>query len=165
MQAVFRDGKIYAVQTTGCSIGAPPNESCIRLLRINPTTPVVESELNLSAGLNKFLWVPSVAVNQAGDVAIVCQNSGKTKNLSAGITSKKASAPGLGPMKLLTSGTCTLNDLEGQFTDKVRNRTGDYTGAQTDPSDNSTMWLAAQFSKKDATGKCEWGTTVVKVRP
>jgi hypothetical protein len=165
LQAVFRDGKIHAVQTTGCSIGAPPNESCIRLLRINPTTAQVESEVNLGAGLNKFLWVPSIAVNQAGDVAIACQHSGNTKNLSAGITAKKASAPGLQPMKLLTSGTCTLNDLEGQFTSTVRNRTGDYTGAQTDPSDNSTMWLAAQFSKRDAAGKCEWGTMVTKVRP
>lgn len=166
LQAAFRNGRIYFVQTTACSIGPAPNESCIRLLRVNPTPiPVVESEVNLGAGQNKFLWVPSIAVNQAGDVAIAVQHSGKTKQLSIGMTAKKATSPGLQPLKLLTSGVCTLNDVESVIAGETRNRTGDFAGAQTDPSNNNDIWLAGEFSRRDANGKCEWGTTIVKVRP
>ena len=36
LQAAFRDGELWATQTTGCSLGGGANESCIRVLQITP---------------------------------------------------------------------------------------------------------------------------------
>ena len=56
----------------------------------------------------------------------------------------------------ITSGTC------GQPFD----RTGDYIGAQTDPSDFNSFWLAGERATTfSGSSGCKWQTRIIKLVP
>jgi hypothetical protein len=159
LQAVFDRGKIYAVHSTGCSIGAAPNESCLRLVTIDPSGafPVVTSEITLGAGSNKFLWNPGVAANRSGNLILSSQFSDPKAALSTVFTGMTAGANKLNASKILSKGKCPLFDEDPGG----RNRTGDYTGAAADPTDDS-IWIAGEIAQK-VNGSCQWSTIVANM--
>jgi hypothetical protein len=110
-------------------------------------------------GQNRFFWMPGVAVNQRSDVVLVFQQSSPGLFLGTAYTGKRGSASRLEPFRVLRPGACNISDLD----DGNRNRTGDYTGAHTDPVDNLTFWIAGEFSTLFQ-GRCEWNTAIARVR-
>jgi hypothetical protein len=160
LSSAVQNGVITFTFTTGCNFGSLPNESCIRVVQVQPTDSggTILFEGDFGAGTDKFFWMPSVAVNSSGDLAVTFQQSGKTAFLGTAYTGKKASASSLEPFKNLQIGKCNLINNDGAD----RNRTGDYSGMAVDPSDNKTFWGSAEYST-NMNGKCVWSTKIGKM--
>ncbi|MFQ5742015.1 MAG: hypothetical protein ACE5HV_00320 [Acidobacteriota bacterium] len=159
-QVVFRDNKLWFAFATGCNLGGGGNESCIRVARIIPDAAAgtVDFEDTFGAGKNNHIWWPGLAVNQRGDVVVVFQRSGKKTFLSVAYNGMKKGASKFDTIKFLARGKCSSQAIGGGGF----NRTGDYVGAQPDPSNNRQFWIAGEFSKRFGS-HCDWFTKIAKV--
>jgi hypothetical protein len=160
LQVAFRNGSLWSSFTTGCSFGAPPNESCARVVQIvpNESSGVTGFEASIGGGANRFFWMPAIAVNQFNDVVIAFQQSSPGLFLGTAYTGKRNNASKFQPFRVAKAGQCNLIDVD----DSGRNRTGDYTGAQADPVDSS-FWIAGEFPA-NLNGRCEWSTVIARVK-
>ncbi|MBI1733773.1 MAG: hypothetical protein HYR51_01240 [Candidatus Rokubacteria bacterium] len=152
---------VTGVHGTLCNFGGGATESCARVVRIQvsgPTLNATMSKQHVLGGTDQFHFWPGVAVNSTHDTAVVMQSIGATLTngrLSARWTTRDSAAANFSTTKGLTTGTCPQT-----FT----NRSGDYTGAQTDPSDFSSFWLAGERATT-LPGRvlCEWQTRIIKI--
>lgn len=160
MQVAFRDGRIWAVHTTGCRLGAGENESCVRALEITPTDAdaTLSYQETYGGGDGWFFWMPGIAINELGDVVVPFQRSRGDRNFGAAFNGKRASDSEFDAVRLLVRGKCPIESFDGYG----RNRTGDYVGAQTDPAGNLAFWIAAEFPDRFAS-ECRWKTRVARV--
>lgn len=160
LQTVFRNGEIWAVHSTACRIGSSTtNVSCVRVIRFAPTDSGASVDLEKTYGvLNQFIWMPAIAVNKNGDAAVVFQRSSQSLFLSSAVNGKKNSVVNFDNLSVVKGGTCHYELVPTGGT----NRTGDYTGAQVDPIDDVTFWLAAEFSARLAgSTRCLWATQII----
>lgn len=162
-QTGARGNVLNHVSANACQFtSGTPNESCWLYTR---TTVGQNAAGNVSAALNEqrltgfgdntFSYWPGVAVNPAGQVTTPVQFSSSAtflsgralfKNFNAAYSQTFAFAPG----------TCAQTNT---------NRTGDYTGAQADPS-SSAMWVAAERATAVAgLSGCNWSTRVARITP
>ncbi len=161
IDAEFRNGSIFFAHSTACNFtGGSSNSSCIRVSKLNVSgTAAFEFQLTIGGGENNFFWFPGVGVNSTGDIALVFQQSGKTRPLGLAHSGKKAAAANLDPFKIIKQGTCNLLNLDPGG----RNRTGDYVGIHVDPSDDKSFWYAAEYTKKFGSS-CGWATFIVQTK-
>lgn len=164
-QVAGRGNFISAVHSTGCVVGSPPNVSCVRHIRFSvgqnaagALTAAINDQVTFGsppvAGTGTFIFWPGVAVNNVGQTAIPYlrnRNSAGARFLSSFVTLRNG-AVNSAPF-LINSGTCAQ-----PFT-----RTGDYVGAQTDPLDFLSFWLAGERATT-ITGTCKWQTQIVKLQ-
>ncbi len=168
MQAAFRDGELWATHATGCNRGGGPNESCVSVLKITPggtsgsSAPSGTIDFQETFGRkNEFFWWPGIAVNKLGDIVSVFQRSSRRLFLSTAYNGKKARAAKMDAVVNLAKGKCNLQDIgTGTLA-----RTGDYVGAQTDPLDDLSFWIAGEFSKRvPGLSGCNWSTQIATAR-
>ena len=168
MQAAFRDGELWATHATGCNLGAGPNESCVRVLKVTPGGSSGTSALSGTIDFqetfgrrNEFFWWPGIAVNKLGDIVVAFQRSSRRLFLSTAYNGKKARAKKMDVVRVLAKGRCNSQDIgTGTLA-----RTGDYVGAQTDPLDNLTFWIAGEFLKRVKGLKgCNWATQIATAK-
>jgi hypothetical protein len=170
LQAAGRGNTFVGIHTTGCQFTtSTPVESCPRQLRFNVgqdgsgnlTASVLE---NVFAGFGDNVYVhhPSIARNSALKVGSVWEFSGPSNALSSASMIKDVGGanPWVG-VQTFASGTCSQPASPGSTT---RARSGDYSGAQTDPSDSTAFWLAGERSTSIG-GTCQWDTRVAKLVP
>jgi hypothetical protein len=164
-QAAGRGNLISAVHGTGCIVGTPPVVSCVRHMRFSvgqsaagALTAAINDQTAFGfppvAGTGTFIFWPGVAVNSVGETAIAYhrnRNSAGTRFLSSLVTLRIGLVNS--PTFSITSGTCA----------QPFNRTGDYIGAQTDPTDFRSFWLAGERATT-VTGTCKWQTQIIRVR-
>ena len=165
LQAAFRDGELWATQTTGCRLGGGANESCIHVLQITPGgTSALSGTIDFQETFgrkNEYFWNPGIAVNRLGDVVVPFQRSSRRLFLSTAYNGKKARAKKMDAVVSLARGKCNLQDIDGSGL----NRTGDYVGAQADPLGNLSFWIAGEFSKKiPGLSGCNWSTQIAKAK-
>ena len=168
MQAAFRDGELWATHATGCNLGTGPNDSCVRVLKITPggtsvsLAPSGTIDFQETVGRrNEFFWWPGIAVNKLGDIVVVFQRSSRRLFLGTAYNGKKAQATKTDAVVSLAKGKCKLQDIDSNG----RNRTGDYVGAQTDPLDDLSFWIAGEFSKRVKGLKgCNWATQIATAK-
>lgn len=169
--AVGRGNTLYGTLTTGCQIGSGSNESCLVYFRVavgqfpnGALKASLTEELAWGQGDGSYVYHPSVAVNQASQVAVTSQAS------SANAADPAASY--LGSIFLLKNedaiGWITNAAVVGQCALPADGsnlaRTGDYTGVQVDPADNLSFWMAGEYAM-NFSGTCKWNTRVVKLTP
>jgi hypothetical protein len=161
MQVAYRSGSLWAVMATGCDIAGEQNESCIRALRIAPGEGEGSITFEDTFGrANGYFYWPGIAVNQRGDVVVTFQRSTNNQYLGVGFNGKRAAADAFDPnVKNLKKGFCPIEDFDGSLY-----RTGDYTGAQTDPLDNVSFFIAGEYASRFGAEACEWRTRVGRVR-
>jgi len=162
MQVAFRDGKIWAVHASGCDFGGAPNESCVRAVEITPTEKggEVTFESTYGGGNGWYYWMPGVAINARGDVVVPFQRSRNGSPLEAAVNGKQASRNKFDNVRRLRKGTCDIDNVDSSD----RNRIGDYVGAQADPADERSFWVAAEFSDNmPLAGGCSWNTRAARV--
>jgi hypothetical protein len=161
IDAEFRNGSLFFSHSTSCSFGGASNVSCVRIskMTVSGATPIFVYQSTVGGGSNNFFWFPSIGVNSSEDVALLFQESGKTRSLGLAHSARRAAAGNFDPYKVIKQGSCKLENLDTID----RNRTGDYTGIHVDPSDGRTFWYAAEYAKKIA-GQCAWGTFIVQTR-
>jgi hypothetical protein len=169
LQAAGRANTFVAIHTTGCQFTGGSVESCPRQLRFsvgqdgsgNLTASVLENVL-AGFGDNVYVHHPSIARNSALQVGSVWEFSGPSNALSSAALIKNvgASSPWTA-VSTFASGTCSQPASPGSTT---RARSGDYSGAQTDPSDSNAFWLAGERSTT-ISASCQWDTRVAKLTP
>lgn len=159
-QAAFRDGVVWTAHTTGCNFGFTPGESCVKAVGITPTADggTVTFEETFGGGDDWFVWMPSVAVNGRGDVAVAFQRSRGTMSTGVAFAGKPAASNRFETLARLVNGRCSIENFDGQ-----RNRTGDYVGVQTDPADDLTFWIAGEYTGNVGKLGCNWRTRVARV--
>jgi hypothetical protein len=164
-QVAGRGDLISAVHSTGCVVGGPPTVSCVRHMRFSVgqsaagTLTAIINEQNvfgygLVGGTGTFIFWPGVAVNNVGQTAIAYHRNRNTAGIRflSSLVTLRTGAANVAPF-FITSGTCAQ-----PFT-----RTGDYIGAQTDPSDFLSFWLAGERATL-VTGTCKWQTQIIKLQ-
>ena len=159
LSAVLTKGLLSVVGNDAC---LPPTEtvvrSCLRVLTISVSgTPTVSQDVdNAVSGFD--LFYPAVATDAQGNLGIVTSASSSTSFASAYAAIQPAGStaglvwmtlePGRGPYSSTSCGGT--------------NRWGDYSGAATDPSDPTDIWLAGEYASS-ATNACDWGTAIGRV--
>ena len=98
-----------------------------------------------------YRWMPSAAMDQAGDIAIGYSASSSTMFPAIRYTGRLASDP-LGTMRAENS------FLEGTGSQVGLSRWGDYSAMRIDPSDDCTFWYTNQYIP--STGSFNWATSI-----
>lgn len=177
--AASRGNTLHAVLTTGCQIDTGPNESCALYTRI--TVGQAGKKRRLTASISEqwawgerdgvFLYRPSVAVNQSGQVAAAALvTSADAGDPEAGYQGPAWFLKNPGSLKwtsrIYQPGNCSFpDDRDGDpETDDGIARTGDFTSVQTDPADGLSFWYAGEFAKF-LDGSCQWGSQIAKITP
>ena len=157
-QAAYRDGDLWATHATACNFGSGPNESCISVLQITVPSAISGTVAfqQIYGRKNEFFWWPGIAVNKLGDIVVIFQRSSKRMFLSTAYNGKKARKNKMDAVRVLAKGRCNSQGVD---------RTGDYVGAQTDPLDDLTFWIAGEFSKRVAgLSGCSWSTQIAQAK-
>jgi hypothetical protein len=153
---------LWATQTTLCNFpGSSQNSSCARILRIDVgqgasgnLTAAIGQQLTFGGGPDFYYWMPALAVNNAQQVAVPFLYSSANDYLSSAFIIKNAAETQIASQQLILSGTCSANS-----------RTGDFVGAQTNPADGTTFWLATEAAFPASSQNCQWRTWIVKATP
>ena len=162
MQAAFRNGSLWAVHGTGCSIDSLPNEACIRAVEIGslPNDPEIVFEETYGKKDTFYFW-PGIAVNARGDVVVAFQTAKASGYLGIAYNGKRAGRTTFDGVKNLRKGRCALDNFSRRL---GANRTGDYATVQTDPQDNLSFFLAGEYTGQVASLGCDWRTRVGRVK-
>jgi hypothetical protein len=99
-----------------------------------------------------WCYVPSLAVNQNGDMVIGFSGSKATEFIGAFFSGRRASGA-IPPKPVLVQA--------GRF-EYTSNRWGDYSNTSLDPVDSVSVWTVQQFVKLP---EAKWSTWVGKVKP
>lgn len=147
--------------TTGCNFtaGTTP-ESCTLSPRVNVaqtssgalSASIVENPFT-GFGNDLFVHHPSIALNASLQAGATWLFNGRTRSLSAASMFKNPSAGWAGVLNY-APGACA----------QASNRSGDYSGAQTDPTNLRTFWLAGEQSVS-ISGTCQWRTRIGQLVP
>jgi len=107
--------------------------------------------------MNVYYWMPALAATSTQSTIVVFLTSSPTSSLSSQFTTKSASATLYGPATTLLTGGCNDGFPLG--------RSGDYQGAQTNPGDLASFWIAGEATP--AAGQCTtiWTTQIANVTP
>lgn len=162
MQVAGIGNGLYAVHGTGCNFSGGTAESCVREVRLIPgqsaagtPTVAISQQYTFGGGAGAFYFWPGIAANTRNDVIVPFHRSSTGSYLSSYWTMKELAATRFESATANTVGTCPQT---------ISNRTGDYIGAQTDPSDNLSFWVAGERATTIG-GVCQWQTQVQKVVP
>jgi hypothetical protein len=153
---------LWAAQSTLCT-GDTSNQACVRVLRFDVgqdgsgnLTASIGQQLTFTGSSSTYFWMPGMAANSVQQTAVPFLFSSTTTYLSSAFTIKDASAGSYPASTVFGSGTCSR---VGNFY-----RTGDYTGAQTNPNDSLSFWLDGDVAAISGSF-CAWQTQVVNVTP
>ncbi|MGC8865521.1 MAG: T9SS type A sorting domain-containing protein [Bacteroidales bacterium] len=103
-------------------------------------------------------WMPSIAMNGAGDIAIGYSVSDESHHPSIRYTGRSATAP-LGVMNYAEAEAITGLSSQGSYS-----RWGDYAMMSVDPADDTSFWLTTEYMKyawKTRILKIHWGANPV----
>ena len=158
MTGVWRDGSAwFAHGIVDPEIG--DGENVVRWYEVATNNypeaePTLVQSGNVDPGPDVHAWMPAIAVDGAGNMAVGFALGGPNQYFGAGYTGRLATDP-LGETVLPVS---ELVDGEGSYSlvSGTRNRWGDYTGMVVDPSDDSTFWVMNEY----ATSSGVWDTRI-----
>ncbi len=117
-----------------------------------PATPMVFQQ-GTYAPDGAFRWMPSIAMDSSGDIAMIYSVSSTSINPGIRYTARTATDPP-GTMGL---GEATV--VAGAGTQTGVSRWGDYAALNIDPADDCTFWGTQEY--KHTSGRSNWSTRVV----
>jgi len=161
LQAGGMGNVLWGVLSSGCNFTAgTPLESCWIEHRFGVgqsstgalTAGVLESHFT-GFGNNQFVWEPGVAPNSSFGTVNSLQRSATNVFLTALWEAHNVNA----------AYTSAANIAVGTAPQTYSNRTGDYTGAQTDPSVLTRAWVAGERAIT-VSGVQRWDTRISQVQ-
>jgi hypothetical protein len=162
MQVAGIGNSLFAVHGTGCNFAGGAPESCARFVKITvgqaaggALTASLAKQNTFGGGPGAFYFWPGIAANNRLQVVVPFHISSASSFLSSYWTMKDDAAATFESASRNTVGTCAQT-LSG--------RTGDYIGAQTDPSDFTSFWVAGERATT-LVGACQWQTQIQKIVP
>lgn len=160
--AAFRNGRLWAVQATGCKLRKPPANSCIRVVEIvvgEGQGPVVASHHTIGRP-GWFLWRPGLAVNLHGDLLVPYYRSQRRRSPGVAYSGRNADDDAFDRWRGLVDGTCAIDDLA----DEGREFASGAIVAQSDPDDQRGFWISGEYAGDVPGLGCGWRTRVGLVR-
>ncbi len=156
---------LWATHTTSCSQPppAPFNKACIRVVRLlagdsgGTITASIQQDLTFaSPGSDTDLsyYMPGLAVNAGSHAALVFLFSSPMLYQGSSWTIKFPADLFFTPGFVLAEGKCA----------RISSGVGDFLGAQTNPNDLVSFWLAGEAAAPSSAG-CTWRTQIVQVTP
>ncbi len=149
---------IYADQTIIRAADALTAPTAVRWYQFNmtgntiPATPAQQQDWN-NGGDGLFRWMPSINVDQQGNVAIGYSTSSTTLNPEIRYAGRLAGDP----PNNMAQGEATLITSGGHQT-STSGRWGDYSTMFVDPADNCTFWHVNEYYT--ATSSASWATRI-----
>ncbi len=156
LDAVWRNGQLYAVTTIIPNAGADAGQTTAHWFQLNTMAGIGAIALtdggNVGAedlGQGTYTFFPSVAVDHCGDMAIGFSASNATIFPSACYTGRLVSDPPgtVQPTGILAAGV----DYYYRAFGGTRNRWGDYSGLAVDPADDATFWAYNEYALQRGT--------------
>src|SRR5437588_5845109 len=152
----FSDHEALAVNhsiTAGSSVGVRWYE-----LRPDASHNLAIFQQGTYAPDSDFRWMGSIAMDQAGNMALGFSRSGTAINPEIHFTGRLAGdAPGL-----MTQGEGTIIDGTGSQTGRNQSRWGDYSAMAIDPSDDCTFWYTNEYLSSN--GAFNWKTRIASFK-
>ena len=123
----------------------------------NPSgTPSVAQQSTYAPDAS-YRWMGSVAMDQAGDLAVGYSESSSTVYPSVAYAGRLATDP----VSTLQAETVTVSGTGSQNYNS-NNRWGDYSAMQVDPVDDCTFWYTQEYIK--TTGAFNWNTRIANFK-
>ena len=164
LDAVFRDGLLWASGNDTCKpSGDTTQRSCMQFFEVLTGGASLVVNQDFSIGTKNFYdYYPSVDLDSSDDLITSFSQSSSNEFPSAYVDGRLAGDPvnTLGTPVLFQAGAkaYSSNDTSG-----FPFRWGDYSGAGVDPSDQTAIWVAAEFATSSTVG-LNWGTSIAKAR-
>ena len=120
-----------------------------------PNTPTVFQQGTFQIN-GPDLWMPSIAMDKVGNIAVGFSASGTVTKPSLGFTGRMPADP-LGTMEsaaLIVAGTGVQQ--------ATQNRWGDYASMVPDPNDDCTFWFTSEYIK--TSGSFNWSTRIANFK-
>lgn len=134
--------------TAGTSVGVRWYE-----IRSPGTTPTIFQQGTYAPDSN-YRWMGSIAMDQAGNMAVGYSVSGSTLNPQIHYTGRLATSPA----GVMDQGEGTIINGAGSQTGSSLSRWGDYSSMTVDPSDDCTFWYTNEYIPSN--GAFNWRTRI-----
>jgi hypothetical protein len=147
---VFRDSFIYYAQTIGLPSGGTLTRTAAQWTKIDPSGNFVDGgrvDDPTATATNGGKWYayPHIAVNNPGDILLAFSQFSSAQYPSAGYTfHDRADAAGTMRDPFIYK---TGEDYYHKTFSGTRNRWGDYSKAQVDPSNDLDLWTVQEYAK------------------
>ncbi len=123
-------------------------------IRSPGTTPVVHQQSTFSPDTT-FRWMPSIAMDSAGDIALGYSTSSSANSVYPSATyTGRTPADALGTMET----EATLFAGTGSQSTRSLHRWGDYSAMTVDPIDDCTFWYTNEYIASN--GSFNWNTRI-----
>jgi hypothetical protein len=115
-------------------------------------TPTVQQQATFQDAGTKNYWLPTIAADKQGNIAMGFSVSDASTNPSLWYTGRLVSDPvnTMEASNILVTGTGVQKSTS--------NRWGDYASMSVDPSDDCTFWFTSEYIK--TTGSFNWSTRI-----
>ena len=168
---VVRDGFIYYTQTVGLPAGGALTHTSVLWTKLTASIGAVadggliDDPTATARNGGKWYSCPHIAVNKFGDIIVGYSQFSSAQWASAGY-SVHVAGDLAGTMRepvIYKAG----EDVYQKDYDSGRNRWGDYSKAQVDPSNDADLWVVNEYAMPIGTNKYGgvWGTWWAKVTP
>jgi hypothetical protein len=163
MQAVALGDTLWATHVTNCLQLSGINKPCIRVVKVfvgdsgGTLTAAFQHDVtfaSLETDANLAYFMPGLAVNSSQNTAISFLASSPTMYQGAAWTWKSGIDQLYAPATVFAAGSCI----------RASGKIGDYVGAQTNPNDLVSLWLAGEAAAPSGQG-CNWRTQILQVTP
>src|SRR6266571_5225875 len=131
--------------------------ACVRLMEVDPAASAILQSFDLSSTTRDYFY-PALALDPLGDLAVAFGYSSGVDYPGVMATGRLTGDPTgvMQPPVIVWAGT----GPETTWCPSSVCRYGDYFGANRDPSDPSTLWLAGEFGR----GFAGWGSYIFSLR-
>ena len=138
MNAVYRNGSVWTTHTVRVGTRAG-----VRWYRIDPVT-VTAAEIGTVADTERGYFMPSLAVNERGDLFVGFSGCGPTEFVGSWGTGRRVNDPSgrVATPRLLRAGEAPYTFVSGGGS----SRWGDYSTSGIDPLDDRTFWTIQEFA-------------------
>jgi hypothetical protein len=122
-------------------------------IRTPGTTPTIFQQSTYAPDSN-YRWMGSIAMDQAGNMALGFSLSGSALNPQIHYTGRLATSP----TGVMDQGEGTIINGTGSQTGSGLSRWGDYSSMTVDPSDDCTFWYTTEYIPSN--GAFNWRTRI-----
>ena len=157
MNAVYRDGHVWL-----CLTSDPDNDGETEVvwqdISTNNNSPTVFQHGYIDGiGTNSWTYMPSIAVNEAGDAAI-CYTQSSTSEYAGVYYAMRVGTDPSGTFRGPALALAGVGFYDS-FLDGTLDRWGDYSAAVIDPTDDC-FWMANEFAWTSQVDDSKWGTYI-----
>lgn len=148
LSAYWSNNSVWGAHAIGCTQAGTP-VACVQwyqLTNLSGRPALLQQGTVDDGGPGHYRYFPSLAADQAGNVALAYNYSSATD--FPGIRYTPISGGVQGPETVLKAGEVTLQEP----------RYGDYAATTLDPHDHLTIWHTGEYAKLLAGTFSEWGT-------